>query len=82
MPFMDRWYNAIVGAYDWYTRNNDHISTQQQLAKRNFADFAPLPSLRKIMQNISVTLVNTHPAFDPPRPSMPSIFLILFSILH
>lgn len=76
MSFTERWFNTIYSIYDWYNRNFVHLPLEEEFARKHFAHLAPLPSISQLMKNISVTLINTHRAFDPPRPSLPSKFKI------
>lgn len=72
MSFVERWYNTFITMFDALVRNWIYLPAQEQLAQKHFAHLAPLPPLRDILNNISISLVNSHRAITPPRPSMPS----------
>lgn len=71
MSFLQRWHNAIISTYEWIVRKYVYIPNEEELAKKYFAHLAPLPTMDRLMNNISVILVNTHRALSPPRASMP-----------
>lgn len=75
MTFSERWFNAVITVYEWFIREVNYFSTQEEFTKRYFAHLAPLPSVRDLMKNVSLTLVNSHRAIIPPRPTMPSKIL-------
>lgn len=72
MTFAERWYNTLVGFYDWFIRNLFYLPNEKNFAKKHFAHLAPLPPLEELINNVSLTMVNSHRAITPPRPSMPS----------
>lgn len=76
MSFSERWSNTIAVAYDYLVRNLVHLPSEEQFAQKYFAHLAPLPSLKELLQNVSLNLVNTHRAVSPPRPSMPGKRLV------
>lgn len=78
MSFTERWYNIIAIFYDWFMRKFYYLPNERQYVKEHFGHLAPLPSMDEVMQNVSVILVNTHRALDPPRPLMPSKFHTIF----
>lgn len=72
MTFAERWYNTLVGFYDWFIRYLYYLPNEKNFAKKHFAHLAPLPPLEELINNVSLTMVNSHRAITPPRPSMPS----------
>lgn len=76
MIFIERWYNSMVGLYDWALRKWIHFPIQNSIARRYFAHLEPLPSIEDLIANISLTLVNAHRSLFHPRPSMPTIINI------
>lgn len=76
MSFSQRLYNTIVSIYDWYIRNYVYLPKEEEYAQKFFGHLGPLPSLRDLMFNVSMVLVNTHRSIFPPRPTMPSIVSI------
>lgn len=77
MSFTERWYNTVLTAYDWFVRHFDYLPAEEATARKYFAHLAPLPPLDDLLRNISLTLVNSHRALSPPRPSMPSIMPLI-----
>lgn len=77
MSFTQRWFNTLLGIYDWYIRRTVHIPLQNQLMKQYFAHLEPLPTIDELRKNISVTFVNAHRSFAYPRPSMPGLVTLL-----
>lgn len=75
MTFAERWFNTVVGFYDWFVRYSFYLPNERSFAEKNFAHLAPLPPLEELIRNVSLTLVNSHRAITPPRPSMPSNFI-------
>lgn len=75
MAFSQRIYNAIVTYYDYFIRHFVYLPREEELMKKHFAHLEPLPSMNDLQNSISVTFVNAHRALDPPRPSMPGLFL-------
>lgn len=85
MSFAERLHNTFAIIYDYLVRHFVHLPNEERLAQKHFSHLAPLPSLKEILNNVSVVLVNTHRAISPPRPAMPSIiqfFLIQPHILN
>lgn len=80
MSFTERWYNTFIAMTDWMVREWIFLPSEEKLAQKYFAHLAPLPPLRDVLYNISMTLVNAHRAVTPPRPSMPSKSNIIWSI--
>lgn len=76
MSFYQRFYNTIVSFYDWFVREYRYLPTEEKFAQKFFGHIGPLPSVRELMLNVSMILVNTHRAIFPPRPTMPSIISI------
>lgn len=74
MTFLERWYSAVIIAYDWFIWNFIYYPIQEGLANKYFAHLGPLPPLSALIRNVSLTLVNSHRAIAPPRPSMPSMY--------
>lgn len=79
MSFMERLHNTYVILYDYYVRHFIHLPSEEHLAQKHFSHLAPLPTIKEILSNVSVVLINTHRAITPPRPAMPSIFLFISS---
>lgn len=75
MSFSERCFSAAVTVYDWFIGRVIYHPIQERLANKYFAHLGPLPSLAELIRNVSLTLVNTHRAIAPPRPSMPSMFV-------
>lgn len=73
MSFTERWYNTLLVLYDWFVHDYIYLPTEEATAEKSFAQLAPLPSLSDLKHNISLTLINSHRALSPPRPSMPSM---------
>lgn len=77
MSFAERFHNTYIIIYDYLVRHFVHLPSEEAFAQKHFAHLAPLPSIKEILNNVSVVLINTHRAISPPRPSMPSIFLFI-----
>lgn len=76
MNFIERWYNSIVGLYDWAIRKWIHLPIQNSIARQYFAHLEPLPSIEDLIANISLTLVNAHRSLFHPRPAMQTVINI------
>lgn len=76
MNFIERWYNSIVGLYDWVIRKWIHLPIQNSIARQYFAHLEPLPSIEDLIANISLTLVNAHRSLFHPRPAMQTVINI------
>lgn len=72
MTFFERWFNTIVTIYDWAVRKFQYLPTEEEYTRKYFAHLEPLPSMEELLKNVSIVLINNHPALAPPRPSMPS----------
>lgn len=59
--------------YDVLLRKFNYLPAQNKLAKKYFRDGIPgvIPDVSKLERETAVTLVNTHRAFETPRPQMP-----------
>lgn len=73
MSFTERWYNTMVGLYDWIVRKFVYLRNEEEFTHRFFANLEPLPSMDELLQKVAVILVNTHRALSPPRPAMPGL---------
>lgn len=76
MIFIERWFNSIVGLYDWALRKFIHLPIQNAIARQYFGHLKPLPLIEDLIANISLTLVNAHRSLFHVRPSMPTIINI------
>lgn len=74
MTFYQRWYNAVVTAFDFILRRITYIPLETTIAQKYFSHLGSLPSIDELRQNVSVTLINTHRALAPPRPAMSATF--------
>lgn len=72
MSFSERFQNLLINIYDHYVRNYIYLPAEEEIARKNFGHLGPLPPLKDLVHNISIVLINTHRAFFPPRPMMPS----------
>lgn len=75
MSFTERWYNTIIGLYDWMIRYFVHNPLQDKLAKKYFAHLEPLPSIDDLLKSRSIIFVNLHRAISIPRPSMNIVYI-------
>ena len=75
MTFSQRVYNTFITSYDSFFRRINYIRGQNNLAKKHFAKVivGEIPHVSEMEKRISVVLVNSHKAFDKPRPKMPGM---------
>lgn len=76
MTFSQRWLNTLIATYDYVMRQLIYFPSEEELARKYFGHLGPLPTVRELVNNVSLVLANTHRALAPPRPSMPSIFIL------
>lgn len=76
MNFFQRWYNAMLNAYDWILRRFVHFPNQNRLLKEHFGHLEGLPLVEELRKNISIIFVNAHRSITHPRPSMPGLVYI------
>lgn len=82
MSFSERFQNLLINIYDLYVRNYIYLPAEEEIARKNFGHLGPLPPLKDLVHNISIVLINTHRAFFPPRPMMPSKQKIFFNFFQ
>ena len=75
MTFVQRIYNTFITSYDSFFRRISYIRGQNKLAKKYFSKviIGEVPHVTEMEKRISVMLVNSHKAFDKPRPKMPGM---------
>lgn len=78
MSFFDRYYNTMVGLYDYIIRTFVFLPSEEEFTRKYFANLESLPSMAELKQRVSVVLVNTHRALSPPRPSLPGKYDTFF----
>lgn len=50
MSFTERWYNTMIGLYDWLVQYFVHIPLQNKIAKKYFSHLEPLPSIDDLLK--------------------------------
>ncbi|XP_032676826.1 UDP-glucuronosyltransferase 2B31-like isoform X2 [Odontomachus brunneus] len=68
--FWQRTWNAVNYIFDDLIRNYNYFPKAQQLAERYIGH--KIRSLHEIQKDISIVLVNSHPAFEPAIPLPPN----------
>lgn len=73
MTLLQRCYNSLISTYESLLRQFNYIPAHNKLAKKYFRDGidGEIPHVTKLVRDISVMLVNSHPSFHQPRPKMP-----------
>lgn len=71
MTFSQRWYNTIIGIYDWLLQKFVYQRIEQANAEEFFGHLGAVPPLGDIRRNTSMVFINTHRALSSPRPMMP-----------
>lgn len=74
MTFSERWANTWFSLASLLYHDQFHLRLQDQIARDHFSTFvSPLPSVRQLVGNVSLTLVNSHAMLWPVRPAMPTL---------
>lgn len=82
MTFVERWFNSLVGSLEWAIRKFGYLPQEEGYTRKYFGHLGKLPTIDELHRKVALVLVNSHRALSPPRPSMPSIFTHLRSVVN
>nr|QPA18384.1 UDP-gluconosyltransferase [Trialeurodes vaporariorum] len=73
--FWGRIHNTAVGMYEILAGNFYHLPIHEELMRKYFKypGSETLPTLRELIQNISITLVDSHTILNSVRPYSPNV---------
>lgn len=75
MSFIERLKNTITGIMQLYVENYAYLLKMKEVMNKYFRyeGWESRPTLERMLNNVSLTLVNSHHAIGVPRPYLPGV---------
>jgi len=75
MSFVERLKNTVTGVMQLYVENYLYLPKMKEIMNKHFIykNWESRPSLEDMLNNVSLTLTNSHYAIGIPRPYLPGV---------